>query len=163
MKYRIRQFLWAITAKFKKIDYTLLEQYLDTSEMSLFFQLKPSEIQHSIRVCKKAMVHYNDELDKNKLAKIALLHDVGKIDNSLNTIEKSILVILDKVTNGKIKKYKTSRIVDGYYNHPYKSVKLLTDLQDYDKEFLEAIQNHHYNKYIQNDYLEIIKLCDGLS
>ena len=52
MIYRVKQFLWAITSTFKKIDNKVLEKYLDDKEMTLFKHLKKSEQHHSIRVCK---------------------------------------------------------------------------------------------------------------
>ena len=79
--YRVKQFIWAITAGFRPIDYGIINKYLTKKEKKLFKKLKLSEQQHSIRVCNKALKYNLDNsIDKNKLAKIALLHDVGKID-----------------------------------------------------------------------------------
>ena len=160
--YRIKQFIWAITAMYKPVDDKLLNRYLTKREKKLFKNLKVSEQQHSIRVCNKALEYNtNNKLDKEKLAKIALLHDVGKSIKSLNIIDKSVLVILDKVTNGRLKNVKNIK-VDIYYNHPEKSVKLLKRINKYDKDFLEAVGNHHYKDTGTNEYLKIIKECDDI-
>lgn len=160
--YRIKQFIWAITAMYKPVDDKLLNRYLTKKEKRLFKALRISEQQHSIRVCNKALEQGLDKnIDKEKLAKIALLHDVGKSTKSLNVFDKSVIVILDKVTNGKLKNLKNSK-VDIYYNHPQKSVKLLKTINRYDKEFLEAVENHHYKSTGANKYLEIIKACDDI-
>lgn len=159
--YRVKQFIWAITAKFKPIDKELIDKYLNKEEKKLFNQLTFSERQHCIRVCNDALERYKKEdLDKNKLAKIALLHDVGKVSCSLNIIDKSVIVILNKITRGKLRKYNFNRKIDTYYNHPKRSVDLLNNINKYDNEFLEAIEKHHYKEIGSNLYLKIIKECD---
>ena len=160
--YRIKQFIWSITSRFKPIDYNLLNRYLNKKEKKLFKNLNISEQQHSIRVCNKALELSKDEnIDKVKLAKIALLHDVGKSKKSLNVIDKSILVLLDKFTKGNLRKVKNEK-VDIYYNHPIKSVKLLKKINRYDFDFLEAVEKHHYKEFGDNIYLKIIKQCDDI-
>lgn len=158
--YRIKQFIWAISAKHKPINKELLNEYLNRKEKRLFNKLDISEQHHSIRVCTEAL-HINKYIDTDtkKLAKIALLHDVGKSVTKLNIIDKSILVILDKVTKGNLKKIK-NRKVDVYYNHPHKSVSLLKKIDKYDNDFIEAIENHHYKDIDSNKYLNIIRECD---
>ncbi|MFQ9247097.1 MAG: HD domain-containing protein [Clostridium paraputrificum] len=100
-------------------------------------------------------------MDERKLAKIALLHDIGKSEHKLNVIEKSALVVLDRFMNGKFIKYSNNKKVDLYYNHPKKSINMLKKSNGvYDKEFLEAIEKHHYKNIGSNIYLKIIKECD---
>ena len=164
--YRVKQFIWAVTARFKPIDYELVRKYLNKNEEKLFNMLSISERHHSIRVCNEALnryEHINKDIDKDKLAKIALLHDVGKSNTTLNVIDKSILVILDKVTKGSLRKYDRNRKIDIYYNHANKSVRLLKDIDKYDLEFLEAIEKHHHKKINSNIYLKIIKESDDNS
>ena len=159
--YRVKQFIWAITAKFRPIDKDLIDKYLNKEEKKLFNQLRFSDRHHCIRVCNDALERYKQEdIDKNKLAKIALLHDVGKVSSSLNIIDKSVIVILDKITKGKLRKYNSNRKIDTYYNHPKKSVDLLNNINKYDNEFLEAIEKHHYKEIGSNLYLKIVKECD---
>lgn len=161
--YRIKQFIWAVTAKFKPIDYKIVNKYLTKREQAVFNKLGASEKQHSIRVCKEALDKYDNydiDIDKNKLAKIALLHDIGKSKKKLNTIDKSVIVLLDKFTKGKLKKYDINKKIDVYYNHPQKAVDILKKLDKYDNEFLEAIEKHHYKHIKSNIYLKIIKECD---
>lgn len=162
--YRVKQFIWACVAPLKSIDYNLLNRYLTKKEKRLFRQLKVSEQQHSIRVCNKALEMNNNsyDIDKGKMAKIALLHDVGKGSCSLNIFEKSIIVVLDKLTKGKIEEVNNKKI-DIYYNHPHESVKMLRKINKYDDEFLEAIEKHHTKNHVDNKYLEILIKCDNLS
>lgn len=159
--YRIKQFLWAVTSVFRPIDEKIIKRYLNDKEEKIFNKLSISEKQHSIRVCKDALKMYKSEnIDNKKLAKIALLHDIGKIDTRLSIIDKSIIVILDKVTKGKLENYKDVKKIDTYYNHAKKSVDLLSKVSKYDYEFLEAIEKHHYKDINSNIYLKIIKECD---
>lgn len=160
--YRVKQFIWSITTPFKQVDLDLVNKYLDDSEIVFFQKMKKSEQHHCIRVCNDALDESKDlvYIDKNKIAKIALLHDIGKIEGNLTVIDKSMLVILNKVTKGKLKKFSNNKKVDIYYNHPKKSVALLKDINNYDLEFLEAIEKHHSIDTGENKYLEIIKRCD---
>lgn len=164
--YRIKQFYWHIISRWKKIDYKLINMYLNKNEKELFNKLNNSEKQHCIRVCYDAIDKIESEninINKEKLARVALLHDVGKIKKSLNVIDKSILVLLDKATKGKIKKYNNIEKIDIYYNHPLKGVKILQEINNYDSEFLDVIMKHHEDskKKVNNIYLEIIKECDN--
>jgi hypothetical protein len=71
-----------------------------------------------------------------------------------------VIVILDKVTKGSLRRYNSNRKIDTYYNHPKKSVDLLNNINKYDNEFLEAVEKHHYKELGSNLYLKIVKECD---
>lgn len=167
MRYRIKQFYWAITSNLKEVDSSVISKYLNREEKEAFSRLKTSEKHHCVRVCNDALImakENNDDINEKKLAKIALLHDVGKGGNPLNVFEKSILVLLDKFTKGKLRNYTNLKKVDTYYNHPLKSTKILKRISSYDNEFLEAIARHHEKSNTENNkYLEIIKKCDNMN
>ena len=81
MIYRVKQFLWAIGSHFKEVDYKYVDKFLDSKEKELFNKLKHNEKHHSIRVCKDAiniLREKNIEIDDKKIAKLSLLHDIGK-------------------------------------------------------------------------------------
>lgn len=168
MKYRIKQFYWHIVSNWIEVDKKLIKKYLNKDEIEIFNRLKTSEKHHCVRVCNDAMEKIKKEkidIDKDKLGKVALLHDVGKISKSLNVVDKSLLVILDKATNGKLKKYTNIKKIDVYYNHPKKGVNILKRLDNYDREFLDVVEKHHENNKKNNNrksniYLDIIKECD---
>ena len=164
MFYRIKQFLWAITSYFKRIDYDHIDKYLNEEEKDLFKRLRKTDKHHCIRVSKDALKYVekdieNHQIDKEYLGKLTLLHDIGKIDKSLNSIEKSFIVIAHKLSKGNIKKYSKYKIVDSYYNHPKNGANILKKL-GYDNEFLEAIENHHNKTVSNNKLLEILKFSD---
>ncbi len=166
MIYRVKQFFWHITSRWKSIDDKLIEKYLNKKEVEIFNRLNVSEQQHCIRVCNDALEKADKEnigINKNKLAKAALLHDVGKTMKSLNVLDKSIIVILDKFTNGNLRKYTKIKKIDVYYNHPKKGVRILEDLHRYDNELLEVVKKHHKESKESEDniYLKIIRECDN--
>lgn len=159
--YRVKQFIWALKAMRENIDVEYVNKYLNTNEKELFNKLKKTDKQHCIRVSKDA-VKYSKvaNISTHRVAKVALLHDIGKGYYGLNIIEKSVLVILNKVTKGKLKKYNNIKAVDSYYNHAKKGADLLKKFNRYDKEFLDTVRYHHSKKVQGNKLLDIIKECD---
>lgn len=177
MIYRIKQAIWAISSNFKEIDYTYINKYLDKNEIILFNKLKRSEKYHCIRVCYDCLRTNSENklnIDEVVLAKLALLHDIGKIDYGLNLIEKSILVILNKITKGALKNFSNFKSVDVYYNHGLKGKNILLREQKknllsnlYNDEFLNAIENHHKNTndkiFNNNILLKILLEADNIN
>ena len=175
MIYRIKQFIWAFQSFFKRIDYKYVKRYLNEGEFEVFDKLSKVDKVHSIRVSKENLKLLNElknrsvsdnlnlNLNKIELAKVGLLHDIGKIQNPINIVEKSVLVCLDKITNGKLKKYDKVKKIDTYYNHPKKAINILKDF-NYSSEFLEAVEKHHCYKerYIKNNkILYILIISDS--
>lgn len=166
MRYRVKQFFWHVTSRWKSVDNKLIKKYLNKKEVDIFNRLNVPEQQHCIRVCKDALEKADKEnidINRNKLAKAALLHDVGKTMKSLNVIDKSIIVLLDKFTNGNLRKYTKIKKIDVYYNHPKKGARILENLYRYDSDLLEVVKRHHKKSKESEDniYLEIIRECDN--
>ncbi len=166
--YRVKQFIWAVKSIFFKVDYDFINKFLNEDEKKLFNKLSNSDKHHSIRVSKEAIKILNTksnydytDINIDRVAKASLLHDIGKIAGSLNIFEKSTMVILNKVTNGKLKRYEHIKQIDIYYNHPKKGRDLLKKLNIYDKEFLDSIRYHHEKNNSKNLLLEIIKESDN--
>lgn len=162
--YRIKQFLWAITSSYKKIDYNYVRKYLNNDEYEIFNLLSHSDKHHSIRVCKDSlsmMKEFNFKVDKKKLGKVALLHDIGKITYSLNVFEKSIIVLLDRFTKSKLKNWGNIKQIEVYYNHSNFALDILEKF-NYDDEMIYAIRDHHSkNLDTNNNILNIIRVCDN--
>ncbi|MBK1813417.1 HDIG domain-containing protein [Clostridium sp. YIM B02505] len=161
--YRVKQFWWAIICNFKRLDEDYINRYLEDHEKRLFDKLKNSDKHHCVRVSRDSLEIYEGikgDLDQYQLAKAALLHDIGKSERPLNFIEKSIVVLLDKFTKGRIRKYNNIKILDIYYNHPKKGVEMLENY-GYDDEFLQVIGNHHDKGYTNNTMLNIVKESDN--
>ncbi|WP_186429451.1 HD domain-containing protein [Clostridium sp. BSD9I1] len=161
--HRIKQFYLSITDKINEEDKAYINKYLNKEELSLFYKLSSSEQKHSVRVaydveyiCNKKLLDINEI---QVLIRAALLHDIGKIYPKLNSIDKSLLVILNKITNGNLKKFNKLKKIDVYYNHPEKGYNLLMN-KGYDSKFLYLIKNHHKENNEKDLYLEILKFCD---
>ncbi len=94
--YRARQFMMAMFSVYTKADRAFARSFLNIQEMSLFNQLPDFEKKHSVRVAKRmlSIVHNNPKVDYHKIAKIGLLHDIGKVAEHSSTLSKSFMVIL---------------------------------------------------------------------
>lgn len=163
--YRIKQFIWGFIALFKEIDYTYVTKFLNENEIKIFNTLKHNDKHHCIRVCKdsiKMRNNLNIDVDMYKLGRAALLHDVGKGKIHLSLLEKSTVVLLDKLTKGKIKKYDNIKQINVYYNHPNIGLGILIKNGfENDKELLDVVRYHHsINIKKENKMLNIIKICD---
>lgn len=147
---RVRQFFINVTDRMNKNDIDYVIERLNDKEKELFFKLLKSEQKHSVRIATEIenlidSKEIRDEYlvsNKQKLIKVALLHDVGKARKRLNVIDKSIIVILAKITNQKLKNIEFSKKVKCYYFHSEYSYELLEDIME-DKEILYIIKNHH--------------------
>lgn len=163
--YRIKQFYWYITAKIDDKDINFINKYLDEEEIKLFYKLFKGDQKHSIRVAYDIDKNYNKFkciISKDLFIKVALLHDIGKINSKLNVVQKSIMVILDKITKGKVKRYRNISIVNIYYYHGDIGYNILKKYAKYNNTMLYLIKNHHNNKLINND-LNILRYYDNLN
>ena len=158
--YRVKQFYWSMVSKINDYDIDFLKMYLETYELKLFNKLPIYEQKHCINVARDVKLTCNQrQLREEYLIKIALLHDIGKIYHTMNPIEKAIMVIMHKLTNGKIREYKNIKNVYVYYNHGDIGFEILKKY-GYDDRFLFIVKNHH-NKCICDDIeLNVIKECD---
>ena len=162
---RVKQFYVNVTDIMSKEDYNYVEDALNNSELQLFIKLSKSEQKHSVRIAKEIEfiidngLTNNQEIIKNKdrLIKTALLHDIGKIKKRLNVIDKSIIVILNKLTKGKLKKVEKSKKIQCYYNHSEYSYEILKKIVD-DELLLEIVKNHHNNS--DNKIIKFFKEID---
>ncbi|SQI01888.1 metal-dependent phosphohydrolase HD sub domain [Clostridium perfringens] len=167
MSYRIKQFLWAISANFKELDYSYVRSILNYYEFSLFKRLKKGEQLHSIKVSKDCVnlaksKGINSESELKIFSKLGLLHDIGKLYYPLNIMTKSFLVLGKKISKNRISKFQNIKPIYIYYNHGDKAFDYLRE-GDYDKEFVEAIRGHHSIKSSKNILLCILKEADDMN
>lgn len=162
---RVKQFYINATDLMKNEDYDYVKRKLNNEEYKLFNKILKSEQKHSVRIAKEIefIIDNNliDDIDiienKNLLIKAALLHDIGKSKQKVNIIEKSIIVILNKLTKGRLKKIQKSKKIQCYYNHSEYSYNLLKDIIE-DDLILNIIKNHHNNT--DNKYINFFKQID---
>lgn len=160
--YRVKQFLWALTAYLTKQDKLFLEEYITEEERKLFYRMPVYEQKHCIKVARDV-----EELSRErgvyskKLVVVALFHDIGKTYKPLNPINKSIMVLADKLTRGKIRKYTNIKKIRVYYEHGKLGEEILGS-HGYDERFLYLVKEHHNNDLIEKDEeLEILRICDN--
>ncbi len=158
MFYRVQQFIKAITASISAEEHRWVEYYLSEKECELFFKLKVHEQRHCIDVAKILAKQSNED---EGLIRLGLLHDIGKIKYPLNPIEKSMIVLLDRLTKGKIKQWTSLKMVKCYYHHAELGYNLLRNLDDYNIDFLECIKNHHRSEKV-NQTLKWLQDADNL-
>ena len=158
--YRVKQFYMSIVSRINDEDIGFLKIHLETYELQLFHQLPTYEQKHCINVARDVKKTSDSrELKSKTLIKVALLHDIGKIYNSMNPIDKSIMVIMNRITHGKIRSYKKNKNVNIYYNHGDIGYNLLKKY-GYDDRFLFLVKNHHNNNIVQDIELDLLKECD---
>jgi putative nucleotidyltransferase with HDIG domain len=160
--YRIKQFYWSITSKIDSEDKMLIDKYLNIYEKQLLNNLSVYEQKHSVNVARDIIKECEiNKLDNETLIKAALLHDIGKAYKKLSPIEKSIFVMLNKLTDGKLRKYKRFKKIHVYYNHGDIGYNILKKANKYDERFLYLIKNHHNDFIIGDKELELLMACDS--
>ena len=159
--YRIKQFYWSITAKISEADLKFLKKNLDKKEIDLFNKLAVLDQKHSINVAVEVEKRLEiKNLKNNILIKAAILHDIGKSGYKSNVLNKTTMVLLDKITKSKIKKYKNIKMVDIYYNHGELGYNILKKY-GYDEKLLYLIKNHHNAEIKESFYLDLLKKSDN--
>lgn len=163
---RIRQFYINLTDKMSSSDYIYVKSKLDENEFFYFNKILKSEQKHSVRVAMDIEQKIKDNSIDNKyiidnldvLIKASLLHDIGKAKAKVNIIDKSIIVILNKLTKENLRKVPFKKI-QCYYNHATYSYEILKDISC-DTVMLDIIKNHHNKNYINNDLVTFFQQID---
>lgn len=138
--------------------------YLKPKEKKLFDQLPDFEKKHSVIVARKmlALSRLHSEVEPGKLARIGLLHDIGKILEKNTIITKSWLVIIRFLLPGLYDRLAVLGEKDGRFrrfylhkHHGAKGAELLAPLQ-VDDDLLSALKNHDNDKLTaSNESIEI--------
>lgn len=158
--YRIKQFFWSITAKISIEDINYVQQHLNNNQYELFLKLSEQEQKHSIKVAQDVQEECRKlNIQGEELIKIALLHDIGKIYKTLNVVDKSVMVLADKFTFGKVRKISNLKKVNVYFNHGTIGYEMLKD-SGLSERALYLIKNHH-SDIIDDEELNILKKCDS--
>ena len=144
---RIKQVYMNLTDKMKEEDYNFVKGILREEEYCCFEKLLKSEQKHSVRLARNIEnnIYFKDNSiieQKDMLIKSALLHDVGKSTATITIFDKCVLVLLNKLTKGKLRNSKNKK-VDCYYNHALYSYNMLNSII-YDEDILYIIKNHHH-------------------
>lgn len=154
-------------SSFQTVDKVYVEAHLNDEEQIEFYKLLKSEQFHSLRVSKDLVSTYsNSSLDLNELARLGLLHDLGKQGLKYGPFSKSMFVVLKKISKGNLNKYSKFRKTILYYNHPIAGVNILESMttREYSQNFIEAVRSHHSKGDVistsDNLYLIALNKCD---
>lgn len=159
--YRVKQFWWSLSCSISEKDEEYVKLHLNNDEMNLFVKLKTSEQKHCINVAKDVeQICFNKNIKCDRIIKAALLHDIGKSYKKLSVIDKAVIVILDGLSKGELKKLQKLKKINVYYNHGKIGADMLRNY-GYEDKLLYLIENHH-NKNICDDIeLNILRSCDN--
>jgi hypothetical protein len=130
------------------LDEDYIGRYLSESEKKIFFRLKKSEQYHSILIA-KAMEKdalENEKSNKNELVRLGLFHDIGKTENPMNIIEKSIAVILKKILKDKLKRIEKLEFISSYLYHGERGEEILRKAKIFDSSpyCYQVVGLHHH-------------------
>lgn len=159
---RVIQFNRAILASIRGVtnkDLEFVRTYLNDKEFMIFNMMSSFDKLHCIRVAKTVQLcKYKEDINlKNKLVKIALIHDVGKSVTKYTIIHRVILVLIKKTY--KNKKFNFSwRKADIYYNHAEIGYNILKQY-GFDEDILFVVKNHH-NKDENDKMVKLLMKCD---
>lgn len=155
--YRVKQFLWGLTARLTDEQRRFVKTRLNDYEQSLFDRLPAYEQLHAVRVAEYVQKEgTKNEMDEY-LIKVALLHDIGKIDSGLTLVTKSVLVLLDHAMPSVLHRLEGLKPVNAYYHHPNLAKKYL---DGYDEEFLYYVLNHH-TLGLKDGKLQLLQRADS--
>lgn len=135
---------------YTKKDEEFASSYLNIQEMALFNQLPGFEKKHCVRVAKRMLklVHGDPDIDDRKMAKLGLLHDIGKISERNTTFTKAWLVVVrfffPKYYNKIADLGETDPKYRRYYVHKHHGAigaQLLAKMGE-SSEFLSIISKH---------------------
>lgn len=161
MLYRIKQFIWAATAKLTSDDLIFINSYLNAYEKKLFSSLPISIQNHSVRVARGVLEKCQmSDLYDIQLIKASLLHDIGQANKGLNCITKSIIVMADRLFPNAARKCSRIGFVKAYYEH----AEMALDALNMEPEYIQFLIRNHHNYHIQNDEkLKILQAVDSRS
>jgi len=148
--YRLKQFYFGMFSRYGPADETFARHYLTGEEWALFSQLPGFEKKHAVVVARKMLdlAVYNPELDQQKLVKLGLLHDVGKVAERNSVLSKAWLVILRYFFPGLYdwlaEQGKTRQLLRRFYIHKHHGAvgaEMLARI-GVSGEFLSIIKKH---------------------
>lgn len=159
MLYRVKQFIWAATARLNRDDTLFINSYLNDYEKRIFSALPISAQNHSVRVAREVLEEcLKWDLYDILLIKASLLHDIGQANRGLNCVTKSIMVISDRLFPSTSRKFNKIGFVKAYYEH----AEMALDVLYMEPEYIKFLIKNHHNYHIQNDKkLKILQEADS--
>ncbi|HEX3032948.1 MAG TPA: HD domain-containing protein [Bacillota bacterium] len=176
MWHRIRQVLHALTARMTSQDYTFTAIYLNPKELQAFEAMDTNSQKHCILVAKTCLELLQDypkgQIKVTTLVRAALLHDIGKVRGDLGTLDRVIVVMVDRLfpnVGAALSAESRHRNSTGlrhafyiYHNHPSLGVETAIAI-GVEREICQLIADHHSSPYTGEPLeLTILRQADNL-
>ena len=176
--YRLKQFWFALSSKMTEEDRLFAHQHLNIKEAALFFSLPIYEQKHGVVVAEKMLAfaahagrtagHKN--IDKRKLVRLGLLHDIGKSAAKLSILDKGILVIIHKLIPplydqlaGWGNNERSPKWLRRYYVHKHHGTigaEILSRIAE-EKDIIDEVRSHDYPNTSHDLYMKILDKADS--
>ena len=173
---RIKQVFSALTAKIDDYDRNYLNTWLNPKEVGLFLQMNLPDQRHSLNVAYQASEMaktWPSNLNINVLIKCALLHDVGKVQGDVSTIDKIITVVANSIApawSASWGRFGRGSKLDNvrhafytYFHHAEQSSSMLQGIGT--EQLVYEIVAQHHKAPTENDpsELTILRAADDLN
>lgn len=170
--YRIKQLLFALSAKMSYEDRLFIQQYLDIKEAALFFSLPSFEQKHAVTVAYRMAAESKNFpiLDKRKIIRLGLLHDIGKAAIRLSILDKVLLVTIKrflpfvyKLFAGLGRHENSSAIFRQFYVHKHHGLigsKMLEKIGE-SSDIVNEVAQHDKPISFHDEYMKILDLADS--
>ncbi len=169
MKHRLRQFKKALIAKLTFTDVEFVRKYLSHPEQILFYCMRVYDQKHALEVAGKCLAEnfLDGDINRAKLIRAALLHDVGKAYTKVSLFIRVLYVLsgikYDRVEANKQKDRTKPTFLNQLYvlsRHADLGALMLEQI-DEDKEIIEVVRNHNSSPQSQESHiLPIIRSID---
>jgi putative nucleotidyltransferase with HDIG domain len=147
-------------------------QHLNIKEAALFFSLPEFEQKHGVVVAQKMlkMVKGAKNMKLKKLARLGLLHDIGKSSARLSIIDKSVLVVLHRFIRPLYdllasfgKNEKSFKYFKKFYVHKHHGeigAEILSKIAE-EKDIVEEIRSHDFPYPAHDIYMKLLDRADS--
>ncbi|MBU0573578.1 MAG: HDIG domain-containing metalloprotein [Candidatus Margulisiibacteriota bacterium] len=172
LKYRFGQLKFGLTSAMNDEDRVFVRRHLDIQEQALFNSLPDYEQKHAVVVAQKMLnsLKGRHDLDGHKLAKIGLLHDIGKAAVRLSIFDKAAMVALKSLSPWLYDLLSQRGMKDGtprffrkffvYKHHGEIGAEMLRKIGVED-EVLTCVEAHDAMKFGSDKYLRSLQDADS--
>lgn len=172
---RVKQFWAAITARITPEEADWVNCSLSKEEAQLFWRMNLPDRQHAIRVAHTAMrlaETESDEIDRRLLLRAGLLHDVGKVEGDVSTMDKVLTVLGHKFAPRMMKSWgregRGSKIDNlrhacyVYFHHPQRGADFLRQIGEEDLLIELVLAHHTPARNGDSPMLELLRRADEM-
>lgn len=139
-------------------------QHLSIKEAALFFSLPEFEQKHGVVVARKMLIAAKaaKDINKKKLARLGLLHDIGKSAARLSIFDKAVLVVTHKMLR-PLYDLLAARGKGKFYVHKHHGeigAQILSKIAE-EKDIVEEVRSHDYPNSSHDIYMALLDQADS--